>query len=150
MKALKKAAYEQVLSLLDDKIITAEKAVLSAKESRDNETKSSAGDKHETGRAMSQIELFNSENQLSKVLNLKKQFLQIDFSKEQSSVELGSMVKSNHGIYLMSIGLGNIEVNGQNCYVISMQSPIGQAMQHKRIGDQFSFQNKLYEIEEVL
>ena len=150
MKILKEAAYNHIISILDDKINTARKAVLSAKESRNNETKSSAGDKHETGRAMSQIELDNSEMQLGKVLNLKRQFLQLDVQKERNTIEPGCMVRTNNQVYFISIGLGKIQVKNDVCYVVSIQSPIGQAMLNKKIGDLISFQNKQFEIKEIL
>ena len=150
MKALKETAYEQIIALLDEKITMAEKAVLSAKESRNSETKSSAGDKHETGRAMSQIELDNSEMQLGKVLNLKRQFLQLDVLKERNIVEPGCLVRTDNGTYFISIGLGKIELKNADCYAVSIQSPIGRAMQNKKVGDLISFQNKHFEVQDIL
>ena len=150
MKALKEAAYNHIISLLDDKINAAEKAVLSAKESRNNETKSTAGDKHETGRAMSQIELDNSEMQLGKVLHLKGQFLQIDMQKERNTIEPGCLVRTDNAVYFISIGLGKIHVSNDVLYAVSIQSPIGQALQYKKVGDLISFQNKQFEIKEIL
>ena len=149
MNALKEAVYNHIISLLDDKISTAQKAVLSAKESRDNETKSSAGDKHETGRAMSQIELENSEVQLAKVTHLKGQLLQIDFQKKRNIIEAGCLVRTDNAVYFISIGLGKIQVNNQVCYAVSMQSPIGQVLQHKKMGDVISFQDKEFEVKEI-
>ena len=146
---MKEAVCKHIISLLDDKINAAEKAVLSVKESRNNETKSSAGDKHETGRAMSQIELDNNEVQLGKVLNLKRQFLQLDMQKERTIIEPGCMVRTDNATYFISIGLGEIKVNEQVCYAVSLQSPIGRAMENKKTGDVVSFQNRQFEVLEI-
>ena len=48
-----------------------------------------------------------------------------------------------------SIGLGIIQVEKQDYYAVSIQSPIGQAMQNKKVGDTISFQNKEIEIKEI-
>ena len=150
MNAIKEAAYRHILSLLDEKIATAQHAVLSAKESRNNETKSSAGDKHETGRAMSQIELDNSEQQLGKVLNLKRQFLQLDVQTKKTGIEPGCLVRTDKTLYFISIGLGRIQVENHVCYAVSLQSPIGQVLQGKKTGDMVMFQGEETVIMEVL
>jgi len=66
---------EQILNrlheIVDNKIDIAKSAVDSVKESRNSDTKSSEGDKHETGRAMMQIEPEKNETQLSKALNIQ-------------------------------------------------------------------------------
>ena len=62
--AIKAALVAQLLQHLEQNIAETEQAIASAKESRDNESKSSAGDKYETGRAMMQIELENNGRQL--------------------------------------------------------------------------------------
>lgn len=142
MKNVKKLIYNHLLNELDEKVKTAKQAVISAKESRDSETKSSAGDKHETGRAMSQIELENSEVQLSKVVNLRIELSQIDIEKEYNRVELGSLVDTNQGIYFISIGIGKVEINDETYYAISLASPIGSHLHMKEIGDQIIFQEK--------
>ena len=60
-KKVLSACFEQV----NDKIIKIERAIAAVIESRDNETKSSVGDKYETGRAMMQNEQQRLESQLS-------------------------------------------------------------------------------------
>ena len=149
MKKIKELIYNQLLNLLDEKVATAKKAVSSAKESRDNETKSSVGDKHETGRAMSQIELENSEVQLSKVVNQQLEVSQIDIQIEHKRVELGSLVKTNRGTYFISIGIGKLEVNNEDYYSISFASPIGKVLHNKKIGDSFQFQEKEFKVLDI-
>ena len=61
MNKLKEQILNQLLTQLDQKTETAKTAIESAKESRDNDTKSSAGDKFETGREMMQMEIDKNE-----------------------------------------------------------------------------------------
>jgi len=142
MKDVKKLIYNHLLNESDEKVKIARQAVISARESRDGETKSSAGDKHETGRAMSQIELENSEVQLSKVVNLQIELSQIDIKKDYNRVELGSLVETNQGIYFISIGIGKVEIDDETYYAISLASPIGRHLYMKEIGDCIKFQEK--------
>ena len=57
IKELKSLVYHKILMELDRKIEVINKAIVLAKDSRNNDTKSSAGDKFETGREMMQIEI---------------------------------------------------------------------------------------------
>lgn len=148
-KELKILIYEQLLKITDRKIETAMRAVESAKEARDNETKSSVGDKYETGRAIMQFELEKNEVQLSKALNQKKELSQIDFRKEYTKVEFGSLVISDQGNYFISIGIGKIEIKNEICYSVSLTSPVGKLFHNKKIGDKIHFQAKEYTIKNI-
>ena len=142
LKELKRQIYSQLLELIDKKIDTAKKAIESAKESRDNDTKSSAGDKYETGRAMMQIEMDKNEAQLSKAVNSKRELSQINIQKDYNRAEFGALVMTNHGNYFISIGIGKIEVNKENYYCISLASPIGNLLHNKKIGDKVQFKER--------
>ncbi|MEX0967170.1 MAG: 3-oxoacyl-ACP synthase [Bacteroidia bacterium] len=145
---------EQILrhlhELLDRKIAEASRALESAKESRDSDTKSSAGDQYETGRAMMQIEMENYDTQLNNALELKKALTRLNISREIEEIEPGSFVVTNHGKYFISIGLGKITVNDEVVYAISLASPIGQMFKDKRVGDKFEFNGREYLIQEII
>lgn len=147
---LKKLIYEQLLKILDNKVKTAMREIESAKESREHDTKSSAGDKYETGRAMMQIELEKNEVQLSKAINLKRELSRIDIQKDYNKAEFGSLVVTNLGKYFISIGIGKIVVNKKNYYCISLASPIGKLLHNKKIGDKVQFQEREFTISDIL
>ena len=149
-KNTKQQIISQLQEMLDSKIETAIMAIALAKESRDNDTKSSAGDKYETGRAMMQLEMDKNEAQKSKILKLKRELSQINIQKNFSKVEFGSLVVSNQENYFISIGIGKLDVENEIFYVISFASPIGKLLQHKIIGDKFQFQGKEFMIENIL
>ena len=147
--AIKTALVAQLLQHLEQNIAETEQAIASAKESRDNESKSSAGDKYETGRAMMQIELENNGRQLEKSRLAKKELLQLNLQEVHSLAGPGSLINTNQGIYFISIGFGKLELAEQPYYAISLASPIGQALKHAKLGDRVSFQGNVLEILEL-
>ncbi len=149
MNEFKLLIYNKLLNLLDEKIESAKMTIQSAKESRDNDTKSSAGDKYETGRAMMQMEIEKSEVQLSKTLKLKRELSQINIQKENKKVAFGSLVLSNQGNYFISIGMGKVEINNKVFFAISLASPIGKLLQNKTTGEKIKFNDKEITITDI-
>jgi hypothetical protein len=144
--AIKAALLAQLLQHLEQNIAETEQAIASAKESRDNESKSSAGDKYETGRAIMQIELENNGRQLEKSRVAKQELLQLNLQEVHSLAGPGSLVYTNQGIYFISTGFGKLELAEQPYYAISLASPIGQALKQAKVGDRVSFQGKVLEV----
>ncbi len=135
--------------LIQDRIAEAEIAHEATRESRDSDTKSTAGDKHEVGRAMIQIELDNQAAQLSKNKVLLEQLKLVRLDRSLEEVGFGSLVEMNTGTYFISIGLGRIEYEGVTYFIISRESPIGQAMDSKKRGDTFEFNGNSFEIKNI-
>jgi hypothetical protein len=73
--SIKQQLYAKCLVFVEQRIATAQEAIASAQRSANEETKSSAGDKYETGRAMAQLEIEKSTLQLAESFKLK-QFLE--------------------------------------------------------------------------
>lgn len=146
---VKKALFQACQTQLDERIRAIRDRLQSIEESRNEETKSSAGDKYETGRAMMQMEEDKIKRQLSEVLLTRTTLSQIDPTKKSEIILPGSLVKTNKGYYFLSIGLGKIKQGGQLYYAVSSQSPIGKALLHKKQGDQFLFNNSKTVIEHV-
>ena len=140
---------QQLNEQLDLQIETAQSAINSAKESKNNETKSSAGDKFETGRAMMQIEQEKNEMQLGKTLQLKSLLKQVDLKKQHETVGFGSLVITNRGKYFIAIGIGKVEVDGEICFAISVDSPVGKLLLGKRVGEEIEFRGTI-EIKKIV
>ena len=148
-KELKSLVYHKILEELDRKIEVIRGAIASAKEARNNDTKSSAGDKFETGREMMQIEIEKNEVLLNQTAKLRKELVRIDISQEFNKVAFGSLVVTDKGTYFISIGIGKIQIDDQICYVISLASPIGGLLKDKAVGDEVQFQDKTFTIKEI-
>ncbi len=113
-----------------------------AQDSANEETKSSAGDKYETGRAMAQIErdrhaqLFDQLRQERAVLD------RIDPDFVFQRVGLGALVTTSVGVFFVSVSAGMVVVEGQKVIAMSPQSPLGASLMGKQAGDSFLFQQK--------
>lgn len=124
-------------------------SVNSAKASRDNETKSSVGDKYETSREMINFEIEKFSVQLSKTTKLFIELDKINLQKAYDCVEFGSLVFTNYGNYFISIGIGKIEIKNESFFCISLASPIGKTLHHKNVGEKINFQGKEITIMEI-
>tara|TARA_Y100001954_G_scaffold89081_1_gene97550 strand:+ start:112 stop:537 length:426 start_codon:yes stop_codon:yes gene_type:complete len=136
----------EVLRQLDLKIKDISNAVKSAEESRDTDTKSSAGDKHETSRAKIQTEIDQLSKQLINAKRQKNNLSIIDTSHLHSIADVGSLVETNKGYFFISTGWGRIQIQDENYFVISIESPIGRLLKNKKEGDSIHFRNTAYDI----
>jgi transcription elongation GreA/GreB family factor len=147
---MKKLIYNSLINSIISKIESIESYIVSTKESRDNNTKSSAGDKHETARAMMQIELDNNQKQLQQYLALKEDLNKINLDRTYTSIEFGSLVITDKGNYFISIGIGKIEIDNEPVFAISLASPIGQQMKGKQKGDFVTFNGNQLQIIDIV
>lgn len=126
-------------SLVSSRIDEAKKEIASINNSKANETKSSAGDKYETGMAMLQIEEQKANVQLAKANDLKKALSLIDPSEIHEEVQLGSWVETSSGNFFLSIGLGKLIIEEEEVFVLSITSPLGLHLKGKKSGDIVDF-----------
>ena len=149
MELLKKKIISKINQLIEHKISTLDKEIKQAIESRDESTKSSAGDKHETSRALIQIELEKLSNQLKKVLREKNELNNLITSSDTKQVGKGSLVKASNGIYFIGIAIGKIEFDNQHYFCISTASPIGKLLYNKTVGENIVFKAEKIKILEI-
>jgi len=103
-----------------------------------SETKSSAGDKHETGRAMLQIERENVGRQLAEIEKQEQILKRIQLYK-QEYIALGSVVYTENGNYFIAVPIGKLVIDTMDYYVIGISSPIGQLLLGKKKGETIHF-----------
>jgi len=145
----KKQIHELCLAQIEASLHTIEQRLQSVQESKNNETKSSVGDKYETGRAMMQMEEENINRQKAKVLNNKIALKSIDANMLSDSIKMGTVVITNQLNFYISIALGKIKVDGKLFYCISREAPIGKMLYGKKKDDLIDFNGKKYKILEV-
>lgn len=145
----KQRIYQQCLEAVNQRLSICEKGLMNLQESLASETKSSVGDKHETGRAMIQLEREQLGGQLAKVESDKEILLKINPELTSEIVRLGSLVKTSEYTYFIAISSGKITIDGTNFYSISLDSPMGQLLIGKRVGEKFQFRENEIEILEV-
>ena len=148
MTTIKKELIDKLNTIIDTRLFNAKQAMDSAADSRDNETKSSVGDKYETGRAMMQEEYDRSKVSYLKAKQLQSALKEIKLS-DQKTVVTGALVHTNGGKFFISIGLGKIEITDLAVFCISKESPIGKAMLNKSESSTFLFNGKIHNIVKI-
>lgn len=123
-------------------MVTATTAMDDAQQSANEEDKSSAGDKYETGRAMMQIERDKAASQLEEALKLKWIIDQIRPEPQHERILLGSVVITNLFNVFIAIGAGKVRVEGKDFLVVGPQSPLGKELMARKPGDPFQFNNQ--------
>ncbi len=132
----------QCKQIVEQRLATAQQAMDAAQESANQEEKSSAGDKYETGRAMAQLERDKAAMQVEENKKMLTVLNQIGQSTSTDRVTLGSVVVTDSNKFYVSISAGKLEIGGQSYVAISTQSPIGQLLLYKRKGEFLSFNNQ--------
>jgi len=105
----------------------------------ESESKSSAGDKHETGRAMIQLDREKIGEQIKKAEKNKIVLNQLKHYKSSGVVCFGSAVQTNNSNYYIAIPASNYLIETNTFHCISPQSPIGVLLLGKKVGDQIKF-----------
>jgi hypothetical protein len=146
MSSFKIALHQACLNRLAQDLERLQKAIDAIQEDANNETKSSAGDKYETSRAMLQMEKDKYTLQYEQFQQLQQQLQTLDPQKKSASAVPGSLVQCPDGWYYLAISLGKIQLEGKTVFVLSPESPLGEVLLEKKQGDKFDFRGKKMEI----
>lgn len=134
---------------VNQRLDTVTRAMEEIRQALDEETKSTAGDKHETGRAMMQLEQEKLSVQMAEVQQLQQVLDRIQLENLPSGIGEGNVVLTSQGNYFLAISGGKMELAGKLYYLISLASPIGVALAGRKAGEVVSFRGKGIVILEV-
>jgi transcription elongation GreA/GreB family factor len=148
-KLLRQRLLAQCQLIVDQRISSAKEAIRMAQESANEEGKSSAGDKYETGRAMAQLEIEKASGQLAEANKLKQALEQIPVEAMGSVVKAGSLVITNQGNYFISIAADKLTIDDETWFAISAGSPLGAKLLGKKEGDVVKMMEKQIVVEKV-
>ncbi|WP_456376064.1 3-oxoacyl-ACP synthase [Lutibacter sp.] len=144
---IKKKLYEACLLFVNEKQNIVTTSIESNKKALFSETKSSAGDKHETGRAMLQLEMEKVSQQLAVANQMKEVLDKISIENKSEISCLGSLIITDKANYYLAISAGKITIESSNFYAVSTNSPIGKQLLGKCIGSIIPFNEaKILEI----
>ncbi len=132
------------------KVIVLNTAMQGLSEDLENESKSSAGDKYETGREMINIEWNKLSTQLNEFKRLNTVLDRLEKQSNGAIVSMGSVVKTDQANYFISIPAGLIKIDGEDYYAIGIHSPIAQGLLGRKPGQQFEFRGQKILIQDVL
>lgn len=149
MAQIKKELVIQCNDFVEQRMKTIHDILSSNQKALQSETKSSAGDKHETGRAMLQLEMEKAVAQLDAINEMKITLDKIDISNNSKIARLGSIVLCAKGHYFLSIAAGKIETAEKIFYAVSLSSPIGKILLGAKVGEIINFNDNQFKIDEV-
>ena len=127
-----------------------------AQESANSEDKSSAGDKYETSRAMGQLDRDMNAKQLAEAQTELNALMKINIEMSGENAIAGSMVETNNGMYFIAAGIGAVEFSAgviprhTKVVILSPKAPLALAMLGRKKGDAFLFNEKKFEIVDIL
>ncbi|MDB9732971.1 3-oxoacyl-ACP synthase [Polaribacter sp.] len=147
---IKEALFEQCEVFVNKRLYNIENVISSNQKALQSETKSSAGDKHETGRAMLQLEIEKAGQQLAGITQMKAVLSKIDISKTSKNACLGSVIITDKARYFLSISAGQLVVVDKSYFAISVASPIGKLLLGKQEKDAISYNGITNVINEIV
>ncbi len=146
---LKQKIYNHFLQVINTRQAMLQQVLDDLKESGANETKSTAGDKHETALAMLQIEQANTRGQLQELLLQKSALEKLDPTLVAPMIVNGSLIKTSRGYLYMSVALGKAVLEDITVIALSPQSPLGQKLLGLKSGETASVNSIEYFIKSI-
>lgn len=158
--ALKASLKQFGLQLISQRIEAARRQVDQAQESANNEEKSSAGDKYETGRAMGHLQKDMFARQQAEHARDHAALRQIRTDTLCASAIPGAFIRigaspvtGTHphpvsGIFIAA-GLGRQSIDGQTFLFLSPAAPLALSLKNKKPGDSITFNGQSLLIEDI-
>jgi transcription elongation GreA/GreB family factor len=141
---------EKCRSLIQERIDSLRMSMHAAQNAANEETKSSAGDKYETSRAMGHLEKDMYARQLAETGKEMASLMSIDCTVTNKTVQAGNMVLCDDISYFILAGIGKITFNGKLIYVISPNAPVAKLLIGKKAGDIVTIHKNTAQIIEIL
>lgn len=134
---------------VDSRYSKIKQTISDIEESLLEESKRSSGDKHETGRAMLQIDRENAGKQLLEIEKIIQILKKIDVETSSDYARLGSLVYTDKFKYFISLSIGNISIKEVDYLCVALNSPVGLLLSGKKKGEEFSLNGNINKILEV-
>jgi transcription elongation GreA/GreB family factor len=143
VSSLKSAFHTACLAAVQLRLDAARAGMAAAQESSNSETKSSAGDKYETGREMANQERDRHAAQLHEAQKLLAELQKLNPELPSETVRTGALVETSLGLFYLSIGAGQLTTaDGQAFVAVSPAAPILAALSGRRAGEEVLFNGK--------
>ena len=146
----KTSVHASVMQEVTRRMIQLNELLQDAFDATANESKSSAGDKHETSRAMAQLEQEKIGGQLIEMTKLHAILQRIDPTFVSDSIQLGSLVETSSGWFYLSVGIGILNSSGNTLFCITPNAPVGKLLVGKKVQDSIEFNGKPTRIIQLL
>lgn len=138
---------DAVKNRLTEKIQKFEKLIEDTRASN-NDTKSSMGDKYETGREMLQQEINNLQRQLNEARN-QQALLQKVNTDSSAKVQNGALIETDKGLLYIAASVGEVILDNRKVMTVSTESPLAKAMAGLTGGQNFSLNNTSQTVKQI-
>lgn len=145
----RKELKQLVLNTLNNQIEAIQNQISSLSEDAQNDAKSSAGDKHETGLAMMHLEQEKLNAKLNEFLEMQQIALKLSENKKVEKVVLGSIVKTNKAVFYVSVPIQPVNYKNTQVFCVSVHAPLVQSLLNKEVWEEVIFNNISYKILEI-
>ena len=149
MDNIKEQLYKLCIDYVQKRINESRQAIEDAQDGSEEDTKSSAGDKYESGSEIMQQVADRSQAQLNEANKLMVQLSMLSYNTTSSQANPGSLVDTNFGKFFIAISAGTLNIGSQTYFAVSPASPIGIKLNGKKAGDEFDLNGRAYRIEKV-
>ena len=138
---------QDVLSALEatmsSDVDSARQQFYNLKGSLEGESKSTAGDKHETGRAMVQLEMEQAANRLSRLEGMMRDWSRLQPELGRKDVRPGALVDTSMGCFVIGVAWGAFNLReGAAWRAIGSDAPIALAMSGMEAGSVIDFRGR--------
>ena len=147
---IKKDLLSFISALIEKRINKSEEIINSIEESIHSETKSTAGDKHDTSRELLHQERNKAAQNLKNQLMKRKTLIQLNNFPSLVNVGFGSLLNTNQGWVFIGLSIGNIQFNEEQVLCVSPISPFAKAFEGASQGDCVEFNNTSFVIETII
>jgi len=145
-KDFKPRVHTHCLRLINTRLHDVREALRILKESAEGESKSSMGDKYETGRAMIHLEIEKQDAALHNLLQMQGALNNIDPMKQVSLIQPGVLTKTNHGWLYLATGLGKVTVDDVDVMVVSPVAPVVKALRQALESGEGEVNGRVYQL----
>ena len=134
---------------IEARISAARAAIDGAQQAANQEEKSSAGDKYETGRAMGHLQKDMYARQLAESIKELAALHAVNTDNLYSTACAGAFIGCGEIGFFIVAGLGRQQVEGQTVFFLSPLSPLAKTLQNKKPGDTIVFNGSPVTIRKV-
>lgn len=142
----KSAILESALKIVQQKIARIKAELDDLSQSNAQNTKSTAGDKHDTERAMTHLEIEKLSHQLEQEKSILHDLEKIYPTAQLKAIGSGSLVETSRGYFLIGAACGNVLVDDVAVFCISNHSPLAIQLIGKSVGDSVEVNSNRYAI----
>jgi len=148
--ALKKQLIAHCIQYIEQKHTVLSQSINDANSSLHSASNSTAGDKHDTSRAMMHLEIEKKSKQLNEIEQLKKIIPILNNQINGNTFGIGTIVSTNQGVFFISFNAGKKIIDNIEYTFISLASPLAKTFQQQKEKDSFTFMHKNYTVLSVL